>query len=270
MKLSLPVWTSHPPLTVLGVCVLSLSMVLGGCASRPGTSAAVRPVVYPPAPEFYTVRPGDTVSKIAARYGLDYRQVAALNGLNEQYVIYVNQQLRLRGRPSGRLVATAPVVVRSQPPRIEPLPAAVAPASVVPARPAATPVTEPLPTASVLQWQWPVSLTVSERFDLTRKVRGLRFLGTAGTPVRAAASGEVVYASNGLPEYGNLLLIRHTDGYISAYAHLQQMLVSQGSRVEAGQQIALLGSSGTTQAMLEFQIRKNGKPLDPLLLLPKS
>ena len=66
------------------------------------------------------------------------------------------------------------------------------------------------------------------------------------------------------------LLIRHTDGYISAYAHLQQMLVSQGSRVEAGQQIALLGSSGTTQAMLEFQIRKNGKPLDPLLLLPKS
>lgn len=255
---------------------LSLSLMVAGCASQPqaprvysqGTRAVVK------VPEFYTVRSGDTVSKIAARYGLDYREVAELNGLDDRYLIFVDQQLRLRANPNRR-TQTRPVATSMPGLQTRSLPPVAAPPQMVTPAIATAPTagaTRPGSngTAQTLQWQWPVALPVSEGFDLNKKVRGLRFAGAVGTPVRAAASGEVVYASNGLPEYGNLLLIRHGDGYISAYAHLQQMNVAQGNRVGAGQQIGLLGTSGAALPMLEFQIRKNGKPVDPTLLLPKT
>ncbi len=236
-------------------------LLVSGCASRPSVDRPAAVQVVREVPEFYTVRSGDTVSKIALRYGLDYRAVGALNGLDDRYLIHVNQQLRLR-KATGSASRTVALATPAPQPRATPLPAPVVSA------PAARPPVTLAPTNSALQWQWPVRLPVSQSFDLARKVRGIWFDGAPGTPVQAAASGEVVYASNGLTEYGNLVLIRHTDGYISAYAHLQDMAVKQGDRVAAGQTVGQLGSSGATRPALEFQIRQSGKPVDPQTLLP--
>ena len=99
-------------------------------------------------------------------------------------------------------------------------------------------------------------------------MKGIRFGGNVGDPVMAAANGQVVYAADGLKEYGNLVLVKHIDGYISAYAHNSKMLVKSGQNVTAGQQIAEMGSSGTNRTMLEFQIRLDGKPINPANILP--
>ena len=101
-----------------------------------------------------------------------------------------------------------------------------------------------------------------------KNVKGIRFGGNVGDPIVAAANGQVVYAADGLKEYGNLVLIKHIDGYITAYAHNSKMLVKSGDNVVAGQKIAEMGSSGTTQTMLEFQVRLDGKPINPANILP--
>ncbi len=106
-------------------------------------------------------------------------------------------------------------------------------------------------------------------FNLANNVKGIRYGGNQGDPIYAAADGQVVYAADGLKEYGNLVLIKHIDGYISAYAHNSKMLVKSGDNVTAGQKIAEMGSTGASQVMLEFQIRLDGKPINPVNLLPK-
>ena len=121
---------------------------------------------------------------------------------------------------------------------------------------------------STLRWVKPSNGAVLENFNNAANVKGIRFGGNVGDPVMAAANGQVVYAADGLKEYGNLVLVKHIDGYISAYAHNSKMLVKSGQNVTAGQQIAEMGSSGTNRTMLEFQIRLDGKPINPANILP--
>lgn len=145
-----------------------------------------------------------------------------------------------------------------------------------------TPVTQPTTTApstnttvtsvapnSSLRWIKPNNGPVIQGFNLANNVKGIRYGGNQGDPIYAAADGQVVYAADGLKEYGNLVLIKHIDGYISAYAHNSKMLVKSGDNVTAGQKIAEMGSTGASQVMLEFQIRLDGKPINPINLLPK-
>ena len=113
-----------------------------------------------------------------------------------------------------------------------------------------------------------MSQPVLDEFNLAKQIKGIRFSGAIGLPILAAADGEVVYADDGLKEYGKLVLIRHLNGYISAYAHNSRLLVKENERVKAGQTIAEMGNSGTDRVMLEFQVRLNGKPVDPRGLLP--
>lgn len=170
-------------------------------------------------------------------------------------------------------VTAPPVGASVQPPK--PAPAAVvasapvaAPSAPVPARPQA-----PVTLGPVKSWQWPARGQVIRTFapgNATNPSKGIDIAGQVGQPVVAAAAGEVVYAGSGLQGYGQLLLIRHNSTYVTAYGHNQRLLVQEGQMVRAGEKIAEMGSSGTDRVKLHFEIRKDGKPVDPQQLLPRS
>ncbi|MDV8150333.1 peptidoglycan DD-metalloendopeptidase family protein [Acinetobacter pittii] len=254
---------------LLSVAV-GFTVAMAGCASKPQINNSSR---YAMAPNYYTVRSGDTLSGIAMRYGLDYISIAEMNDIAPPYRIYVNQSLRLKKGSSPRTVSTQ---VMAQPEQIKRQTIAL------PTTQPVTPVTQPTMTApstnttvtsvapnSSLRWIKPNNGPVIQGFNLANNVKGIRYGGNQGDPIYAAADGQVVYAADGLKEYGNLVLIKHIDGYISAYAHNSKMLVKSGDNVTAGQKIAEMGSTGASQVMLEFQIRLDGKPINPINLLPK-
>lgn len=274
--------------TAMTLGVLS-SVLLVGCASKPITSQQSARVFY--VPEFYTVKPGDSLSKIAMKYGLDYRNIASLNNIQVMDKIYVNQSLRLRGNSSNdsRLVKTQPIQEQGTIQRESVLAqaqSAQVPNQVNVVQPnmpntqpsvglgtTTTPTVNPTPIGTSTQglnWVMPSNGRVIDRYDLSQNKKGIRFAGNAGDPIYAAAAGEVVYADDGLKEYGQLVLVRHTNGYITAYAHNSKLLVKNGDKVTAGQKIAEMGSTGTNKTMLEFQIRLDGKPIDPVSILPIS
>jgi len=255
------------------LCGALLCVGLQGCASRPSPESVKTSRGAVAVPEFYVVQRGDTVSKIAARYGLSYPEIGRINQLDSQYTIYPNQRLRLRsGGSAGRSarVATTPSVAATMqsPPRATPI-RTNPPISAQPLPTA--PVIEPATSqaAQVMQWQWPTANPILQEFNSAAQIKGVRFGGQLGDPVVAAADGVVVYANNGLPEYGNLVLLRHAEGYITAYAHNRRFLIQEGQTVRIGQPIAEIGDSGSNRIMLEFQLRKNGKPINPRQVLPQ-
>ena len=270
--------------TIFLSAALTSTVLITGCASKPQIN---NPVRYANAPEYYTVRSGDTLSAIAARYGLDYLSVANMNDIAEPYRIYVNQSLRLKKSGSYRDNRSTTQALSTNEPQIQrqtiniPVPNKMPVQNTTPVQvqqqaastqntiknnPAIQPA--PIVSATNLRWIKPSTGRVIENFNLTKNVKGIRFGGNVGDPIVAAANGQVVYAADGLKEYGNLVLIKHIDGYITAYAHNSKMLVKSGDNVVAGQKIAEMGSSGTTQTMLEFQVRLDGKPINPANILP--
>lgn len=255
------------PTALLKTLVISTAIVstviLSGCASKPQIN---NPTRYAAAPDYYTVRSGDTLSGIAARYGLSYISIADMNDIAPPYRIYVGQSIKLKGS-GNRRTATTQAVTQTAPIQRQSITLPTNPPVAPPvSSSAATPVA---PTqATSLRWVKPSNGAVIENFNLSNNVKGLRYGGNAGDPIYAAANGQVVYAADGLKEYGNLILIKHIDGYITAYAHNSKMIVKSGDNVTAGQKIAEMGSSGTTRTMLEFQVRLNGKPINPTNVLP--
>jgi lipoprotein NlpD len=256
---------------VLTTAVVS-AVIVTGCATKPYINNSAR---YAAAPDFYTVRSGDTLSGIAARYGLSYISVAEMNDIPEPYRIYVGQSIRLKNTKRS---TTTQVVDTSAPIQRKTV---VAPTPVTPAQttvkttPSITPkVTTPAPVTTVpssgLRWVKPSNGAVLQQYNLASNIKGIRYTGNVGDPVFAAADGQVVYAADGLKEYGNLVLVKHINGYITAYAHNSKLNVKSGQNVTAGQKIAEMGSSGTTRTMLEFQVRLDGKPVNPASVLPNS
>jgi lipoprotein NlpD len=214
----------------------------------------------------YTVARGDTLYSIAFRFGLDYRSLAAGNGIAPPYTIYPGQELDLKARaaPAPRAVASAPARVAQEAPRAAPAKPSTSPATT----PAPGPVAGAAPEAPVSSWRWPAAGKVARRFSSTVH-KGIDIAGAKGDPVRASAAGRVVYAGAGIAGYGQLLIVRHNARYLSAYGHNDSLLVGEGEHVAAGQRIATRGSSGTDSVKLHFEIRRDGKPVDPLSLLPK-
>lgn len=241
----------------------------GGRAVAPvGAYDSSKPRKISPAPSSYTVRKGDTLYSISWRYGMDYKEVARINGIRSPYTIYVGQKLRFK---APARTATAPVS-RPQPKAVKPAPAPKATSPAPKTKPATKPAAnEPKFVGNQnLQWRWPTSgRVVSTYSDSSPGRKGINIAGKAGQPIIAAASGKVVYSGNGLPRYGNLLIIKHNDVYLSAYAHSEKLLVKEGEVVNAGQKIALMGRTGTQRDQLHFEIRRNGKPVDPMRFLPK-
>jgi len=257
---------------MLSVAV-GFTVAMAGCASKPQINNSSR---YAMAPNYYTVRSGDTLSGIAMRYGLDYLSIAEMNDIAPPYRIYVNQSLRLKKSSSPKTVSTQ-VMAQQEPIKRQTiaLPTTTTPPTTTvttpPPRTVApttnTSVGASIPSSS-LRWVKPNNGPVIQGFNLANNVKGIRYGGNQGDPIYAAADGQVVYAADGLKEYGNLVLIKHIDGYISAYAHNSKMMVKSGDNVTAGQKIAEMGSSGASRVMLEFQIRLDGKPINPANLLP--
>lgn len=279
MLLARPQKASKMPKVWMNTFMMSVTVVAAitmvGCASKPQVN---NPTRYATAPDFYTVRSGDTLSKIANRYGLSYISVAEMNDIAPPYRIYVNQSIRLKqsgsrntNRSNTRPLATTDTQIQRQ--AIQ-LPANNQTTYTPPVTKAPTTVQTPVNVApstikaTSLRWVKPSNGPVLENFNAASNVKGLRYGGNVGDPIFAAADGQVVYAADGLKEYGNLVLIKHIDGYITAYAHNSKMLVKSGQNVTAGQQVAEMGASGATKTMLEFQVRLDGKPINPANILP--
>jgi lipoprotein NlpD len=332
---------------------LAVAALLAGCATprprppviEPAPPAATSGQVSPPpaalpgrepeaapGPATYTVKRGDTLYQVALDHGLDYRELAAWNNIENVNVIHVGQVLLL-GPPGGSPAATtttaplvtAPPVTPSggevRPPATVPLssghpntptfktepkavklpyseqavaqlqhlPAAVPEARALPAPAAASPATAPAPSMTAatpaprpdsgrvpeidddsLGWIWPASGKVVAGFSESANLKGIDIAGKSGQPIVASAAGRVVYAGTGLRGYGKLIIVKHNNTFLSAYAHNREIEVKEGQQVAKGQKIAEMGDTDADQVMLHFEIRRLGKPVDPTKLLPPT
>lgn len=233
-------------------------------------------------PGYYTVKPGDTMIRIGLETGQNWKDIARWNGMENVNVIEVGQVLRVvPPTVDPTVVAAKPVAstkVEARPLDTKPgvaaasAPGGSASGSAVAAPPQA-PVITPAPSASAnrdddeLNWAWPASGAVLAGYDEARN-KGLAIGGKAGDPVTAAADGRVVYAGSGLRGYGNLVIVKHNTTYLTAYAHNQTLLVKEDQPVKRGQKIAEMGATDAERVQLHFEIRKLGKPVDPVKLLP--
>ncbi|MBX9762905.1 MAG: peptidoglycan DD-metalloendopeptidase family protein [Pseudomonadaceae bacterium] len=262
---------------------LVFSAVLSGCASPPPggvnvvdrnqSGSASQAQRQPVTNGQYQVQRGDTLYSIAFRFGWDWKALAARNGIAPPYLIRVGQVIRFDGQPAYRppVVATAPVVV--QPTSRPSTPLQTRPIQTQPPAPIKTSpgVTSLPPTQrSASGWIWPSNGAVIGRFSSNGSLnKGIDIAGELGQPVLAASDGSVVYAGSGLRGYGELVIIKHSDTYVSAYGHNRRLLVQEGQKVKAGQNIAEMGSTGTDRVKLHFEVRRQGKPVDPLQYLPR-
>ncbi|WP_436190080.1 peptidoglycan DD-metalloendopeptidase family protein [Pseudorhodoferax sp. LjRoot39] len=286
-----------------GVVALMVALALGACASRNapvrgapvenrGTSAGEQIASVPaeaPAkpvdpnagkPGYYTVKPGDTLIRIGLETGQNWRDIVRWNNIENPNLIEVGQAFRVV--PPGAHVAENGVVSRPVAPsssaQATPLGPAGAPRPAASA--ASAPVAEPTPPASAappavaatgggedMVFIWPASGSMIGGFD-EAKNKGVDLAGKAGDAVLAAADGKVVYAGAGLRGYGNLIILKHNNTYLTAYAHNQSLLVKEDQTVRKGQKVAEMGNSDADRVKLHFEIRRQGRPVDPLKYLP--
>jgi len=342
------------PRWLVRVVVGALLVVAAGCSTRqpapveeriaspvrpaPASSppsVPVAPAVAEPdwRPREYTVKRGDTLYKIALEHGLDYRDLAAWNDIENVNLIREGQSLRLiapgeTGAGVAAGVTTSPLRTTPMPGDMRPTPSGPATPLIVPgprsadnykaqpkalkepyseqalremqrvaAAPAAPPAASPeapvvaraepraVPEAKPpvteakpamgddgdrVDWMWPAKGKIVTGFSDTANLKGIDIAGTAGQPVVAGAGGKVVYAGTGLRGYGKLIIIKHNATYLSAYAHNKDILVKEGQQVARGQKIAEMGNTDADQVKLHFEIRRQGKPMDPLRYLPPA
>ncbi len=235
-------------------------------------------------PGYYTVKQGDTLIRISLESGQNWRDLVKWNNLDNPNLIEVGQVLRVVSPTTDAAASTAVAVkpvtstkIESRPLDSKPLPPAgaasgqIAPASATASTPAPAPVVASAPATKEseddIPWAWPAAGSVVAPFDDTRH-KGISVGGKAGDPVLAAADGRVVYAGSGLRGYGNLIIIKHNATYLSAYAHNQTLLVKEDQAVKRGQKIAEMGSTEAERVELHFEIRRQGRPIDPVKLLP--
>jgi lipoprotein NlpD len=251
---------------IWGLATLMTALALSGCSNKGrlapvddhsigGVRAPIR--VLPGAenagkPGYYTVKPGDTLIRIGMDNGQSGRDIARWNKLDNPNLIETGQVLRVVP-PSQEVVVTRPNVISATPSEAT----ASAPAASAP-----LPATAPVAAEEALSFQWPARGNLISGFD-EAKNKGLDIGGKAGDPVMAAADGRVVYAGAGLRGYGNLIILKHNNTYLTAYAHNQTLLVKEDQVIKRGQKIAEMGSSDADQVKLHFEIRRQGKPVDP-------
>lgn len=258
-------------------------------------SDAPPPVVLKPGE--YMVKPGDTLTRIGLENGQGWRDLARWNNLENPHLIEVGQILRVVPPPGDvQTVAVRPSGIEARPLEIKPLDKAK---PVLPGKDSKDPTKEPAKDSgkdtaakdtgkdaakdkpkdkepsdngkdaddSGVQWAWPASGAVLSGFD-EKLSKGVSIAGKAGDPVLAAADGRVVYAGSSLRGYGNLVIVKHAGNYLTAYAHNQTLLVKEEQAVRRGQKIAEMGSTDADRVKLHFELRKQGKPVDPVKLLP--
>lgn len=283
-----PVEDRKPP-RVAGAVPRAASAPPAAASAATAVAEAPKPATATPDATgrgFYTVKPGDTLARIALDSGQNWRDIARWNNIDNPNVIEVGQILRVMPPDAGVAAArpvTAPARVESRPLDARAAGVAASGASAPPAGASAPPAPPlPPPTAQAvlpppiaprdpdedLPWIWPAAGNVVTTFDEARSNKGVAIAGRAGDPVYSAADGRVVYAGSGLRGYGNLVIVKHNATFLTAYAHNQTLLVKEDQVVRRGQKIAEMGSSDADRVQLHFEIRRLGKPVDPLKLLP--
>lgn len=267
--------------------VESRSVPKSGATMPRGVASAVTvaPTVPSPAPDgFYRVRRGDTLIGISLDHGVAWRDLASWNQIDNPNLIEVDQLLRVRP-PSSTTVASAPKTLPDTKPQTEvrPLPGAkTAPAAAPTNPPSAASASSPVPaappantaanTAAIpkaadsINLAWPTQGQVITQFS-DPGYKGIALAGVEGDPIVAAGDGRVVYSGNGLRGYGNLVIVKHEGDFLTAYAHNKTILVSEGQSVKRGQKIAELGKTDSDVPKLHFEVRRSGKPVDPLRFL---
>jgi lipoprotein NlpD len=278
---------------------IAVLLSLTGCASHsspaPVTTLELRENFYQQrnrgslTASTYTVQRGDTLYAIAFRAGKDVRELAGVNGIASPYTIYPGQKIRLTGshKSSAKTANTTSAASKTTARNTNKNNSSQAKSnsSINRAKPVApknqkgyvqvTPennkkTANATLNGNLVQWQWPIKGKIISAFSHQEQGnKGVDISGREGSRVNAAASGLVVYAGNALRGYGNLIIIKHNDDYLSAYAHNRKLLVAEKQMVTAGQQIAELGSTDATDARLHFEIRFRGSSVDPLKYLPK-
>jgi lipoprotein NlpD len=260
-------------ITLRSLALLFFSLgLIAGCASNSDRAEGT-----------YTVKRGDTLSAIARRHNLDYKELARWNRIDRDYVIHPGQTLRL-SPPSRGASAAAPARaaapksvgaksvgpknarIASAPPKARPAPK---PTSKSKPKPTAAPRQSAIPSGPPVKWQWPVSDGTATLTSRPNGGHGLTIVGTLGEDIRSAGNGRVVYTGSGLLGYGQLIIIKHNESYLSAYGHLQSVAIKEGDAVAAGQRIATMGNGPQGSPLLYFEIRVNGMPKNPLALLPQ-
>jgi len=296
----------HRLRTGLALSVLAAVVLVAGCASRTTpapvthlstseeakrapkesiTPAPSAPIGEPPAGTTYTVVAGDTLYNIARRYGVSVASLASWNQIEDPSQLQSGRVLQLSAKPVAaapppvsaatgtKSAATKPVATK--PTETKPVANASSGSSTASnaAKPPASTNASNRPAsaarasdAKLIHWDWPARGRILQAFNVNTK--GIDLEGKLGDPVTAAADGTVMYAGNGVRGLGNLILLGHSDGFISAYAHNQVLLVKTGQTVKQGAQIASIGQSDTTSPRLHFEIRRRGTPVNPLSYLP--
>ncbi len=285
----------------------AFALLISGCASTKSSAPVVeRASVAQKAPaktrkdgdfrpQTYTVQKGDTLYGIALEHGFDYKEVAEWNGITSPYTIHIGQSVKFNDSPQTVVVtplktgAAAETRQTGEDTLLKTQPKAVKLAYSEQAEKSSTARTEPQdkPAAAELpadkkegiqaeddervEWNWPTSGKVITSFnEASNSGKGLDIGGKSGQPVLAAGPGKVVYSGNGLRGYGKLVIIKHNRTYLSAYAHNHKILVKEGQNVTRGQKIAEMGDSDADQVKLHFEIRRFGKPVDPMKYLPSD
>lgn len=264
----------------------------------------------------YTVKKGETITQIARKLDMNYKQLAKINSIKYPYVIRVGQTLKIESKkqdksknvsinnnkkntkrrvvcigtknskrvfyanPNKCYVSNAKIKKENLVKNSANFTKSINPASQSKAKRNNSKQSKSesikrnialSPIASKMKWSWPIKgMVIDSFYSAKSKQRGINIAAKEGVPVYAAASGKVVYSGNALRGYGNLIIIKHDSQYLSAYAHNKKNLVKEGQNVKCGQQIAQVGKSGVKSPKLHFEIRYNGKPIDPLRLLPKK
>ncbi len=215
-------------------------------------------------PGWYTVKRSDTLYSIAWRYGLDYKQLARWNKIDVGSPIHPGQRLRLL-KPSGQTVTAGSTQKSSSKSK-----ATTKTKTKTKSKATTSSKKNQFGTSGPAKWKWPTKGKPLNTFLVSKlDRRGIDIAGKAGQPVRATAAGKVVYSGNGLAGYGNLIIIKHSDTYLSAYAYCKERLVEEGKFVKSGKVIAKMGRRDNI-AKLHFEIRRNGKPVDPMKYLPNQ
>ena len=247
-------------------------LVLAFVSCSPNT----RPVVVNKSPNSqsirtqseHVVRSGETLYSIAFSAGLDYQSLARANGIKAPFTIYPGQRIRL-SPPSSANPASNPTRSNAS---VSPQPASTNPggasSSAATQSASVDRTVSPVPARDrIKQWYWPARGKIVSQYRPEAGINGIRITDAHGSSINVAADGQVVYVGDGLRGYGNLVIVQHNDTFLSAYAHNDVIVVAEGDKVRAGQMIARMGSSGTDQTMLHFEIRQDGKSVDPLLFL---
>lgn len=254
--------------------IIFIFQFLGACSTHNPAPVSDRSYGKPsvqkiPSSKTHIVKPGETLFSIASRYGLTYQQIASINRIPPPYTIHVSQKIHLGGvaysAPSKQQAGKVNNSQVAKKTPVKPTPARKEKATP-------KPVAQPTKAADAtkIPWRWPSQGPVVARFTGSKGLnQGIDIGGKLGEPVMAAAAGQVVYAGSGLRGYGMLLIVKHSDVFLSAYAHNDRLRVKEGDSVKAGQVIADMGSSGTDRVKLHFEIRRSGVPVDPLQYLPR-